>query len=89
MAVPKGTRIGGRKKGTRNKASAAREKQIAESGLTPLDFMLGKLRGKDSTDEDRKWAAEKAAPFVHPRLNAVDFSGSLDITHEKALDELE
>ena len=36
----------GRKKGSPNKVTAAREAEIAASGLTPLDYMLGILRDK-------------------------------------------
>ena len=30
--------------------------------------MLAKLRAEDASEEDRKWAAQNAAPYVHPRL---------------------
>ncbi len=71
----------GKPKGALRKATAVREAEIAASGLTPLQFMLSKLRGEDSTDEDRKWAAQTAAPYVHPRLSQIDanHSGSLDL----------
>ena len=42
--MAKGRKTGGRKKGTPNKITAAREANIAASGLTPLDFMLGVMR---------------------------------------------
>ena len=61
-------RTGGRKKGTPNKASAAREKAIAESGLTPLEYMLETLRDKDGDKADRQWAANAAAPYCHRRM---------------------
>ena len=83
-----GERRGGRQKGTRNKATAAREAEIAASGLTPLDFMLNLLRDKNSSPEDRKWAASTAAPYVHPRLAAVEHSGDMTIKHEDWLDKL-
>ncbi len=37
-------RNGGRKKGTRNKATAARQAEIAASGLTPLELQTRKYR---------------------------------------------
>ena len=44
---PGGSRSGaGRPNGSKNKASAAREKKIAASGLTPLEFMLKCMRGE-------------------------------------------
>lgn len=78
----------GRPPGAANKASVARQAAIAASGLTPLDYMLAMLRDESMPSENRKWAAEKAAPYVHPRLAAIEMSGALNISHEQALDEL-
>jgi hypothetical protein len=71
----------GRPKGSKNKANARREAEIKASGLTPLDYMLSVLRGEESTSEDRKWASQAAAPYVHPRLSQVDarHSGEIDL----------
>ena len=35
--------------------------------MLPLDFMLALLRDETASLADRKWAAERAAPFCHPR----------------------
>src|SRR5262245_40220663 len=64
-------KTGGRKKGTLNKATAARQAAIVASGMTPLDFMLSIMRDEGAATELRLEAACKAAPFVHPRLSAV------------------
>ena len=37
----------GKPKGAKRKATIEREKLIAASGLTPLDYMLNKLRAED------------------------------------------
>jgi hypothetical protein len=87
MAI--GKKTGGRKKGTPNKASAARAEEIAASGLTPLDFMLQVLRDESNPQDVRLDAASKAAPFVHPKLAAIEHSGGMTLTHEEALDELD
>lgn len=79
----------GRKAGTPNKATAERQAAIGASGLTPLDYMLSLLRDEGATKDDRMWAAEKAAPYVHPKLAAIDHTGSLSVTHEAALAELD
>lgn len=79
----------GRTKGTANKASIARQAEIMASGLTPLDYMLEILRDTEAPKDDRKWAAQQAAPFVHPKLAAVEHSGGLTFSHEDALDELD
>jgi len=67
----------GRKPGSKNKASAAREKAIAESGLTPLEYMLSVMRNDETPRDVRLEAARSAAPYVHPRLNSVEHKGDL------------
>src|SRR5262249_5195936 len=39
-----GSKTGGRKRGTPNKATAAKAAAIAASGLTPLDFTIATMR---------------------------------------------
>ncbi len=65
----------GRPRGTPNKATAEREAEIEASGLTPLQHMLNILRDETASKQDRMWAAEKAAPYVHPRLAQQQFKG--------------
>lgn len=69
----------GRPKGVPNKATARREAEVAASGLTPLGYMLKVLRDDTETAERRMWAAQTAGPYVHPRLNAINHSGSIDL----------
>lgn len=83
--MAKGIKTGGRKKGSTNKATAKKAAEIAESGLTPLDYMLSLLRNEPPEDADlqqkiamsamRFEAAKAAAPYVHPRLAAVEHTG--------------
>jgi hypothetical protein len=68
----------GRKSGSPNKATQERQKAVAESGVTPLDYMLNVLQDETAAKEDRMWAAEKAAPYVHPKLAAMTLSGNPD-----------
>lgn len=76
MAGPGGKREGaGRPPGSKNKVSVEREQQIAATGLTPLDYMLATLRDENAGDDKRMWAAEKAAPYVHPKLANVEHTG--------------
>ena len=76
MARPKGSpKLGGRAKGTPNKATAKREAEIAASGLTPLQYMLRIMRDVKKPAEIRFEAAKAAAPYVHPKLAAVEHSG--------------
>jgi hypothetical protein len=52
--------------------------------------MLSVLRNEGNAMDVRLDAANKAAPYVHPRLAAIDHSGTLNLTsHEEALDELD
>lgn len=62
----------GRKAGSPNKATAERQKAIEESGLTPLEYMLTIMRDEAMTPESRFEAAKAAAPYVHPKLAAVE-----------------
>lgn len=78
MPVPKGTRVGGRQKGTPNKATSAKAAEIKASGLTPLDYMLQILRDAALDPAQRLDAAKAAAPYVHPRLASVDLGNKDD-----------
>lgn len=80
MAKAKGSpKTGGRKPGSKNKATKAKEMAIAKAGITPLEFMLGVMKGKriplDVKGIDRMIlqfdAAKAAAPYVHPRMTAI------------------
>jgi hypothetical protein len=85
-----GERRGGRSKGTPNKATAAKVAEVEASGLTPLDFMLSVMRDEGKEPEVRLDAAKSAAPYVHPKLAAIEHSGELHIVnHEEALDALD
>lgn len=80
-----GERRGGRKKGTQNKKNAAVIAAVEESGITPLDYMLNVMRApipegvepevKVAMIGQRFEAAKAAAPYVHPRLTAVEHTG--------------
>ena len=73
MAV--GRKTGGRLKGMPNKATLKREKAIAETGLTPLDYMLAVLRNEDNAPDLRLDAAKSAAPYCHPKLATITHNG--------------
>lgn len=94
MAGNGGKREGaGRPKGVPNKASKARQADVASTGATPLDVLIRGMRfhddlGKRALEQDppdKKAAssafkearefARDAAPFVHPKLAAVEHKG--------------
>jgi hypothetical protein len=70
-------KTGGRKKGTPNKATAAFMAEVAASGKTPLEVMIDNMR-TFYADGDRMAAqecAKDAAPYIHPKLQAIEHSG--------------
>lgn len=76
MATKGGARPGaGRKKGVPNKRTAATTKAVEESGLTPLDYMLGVMRDVLADPARRDDAAKAAAPYVHPKLANIEHTG--------------
>lgn len=73
---PKGIpKTGGRKKGTPNRATAEKAAEIASSGLTPLDYLLTVMRDESVPRPERVDAANKAAPYVHPKLASIEHTG--------------
>jgi hypothetical protein len=69
-------------------ASAAAPALEATAALAPLDYMLQILRDPEASPGERRWAAEKAAPYLHPRLQSVEHGGEVKISHEDALEAL-
>lgn len=99
-----GRRVGaGRKKGaTEMRTREVSNKLAADGQIMPLEVMVRTMRAlwgdaENTTDpvEQRKLQvaacaiAEKAAPFHHPRLAAIEHSGGVTIRHEDALAALE
>lgn len=68
----------GRPKGSRNKVTAKREAEVAQSGLTPLAYMLKVMRDTKVDKARRDEMAKASAPYVHPRLNAVDHGAAIN-----------
>lgn len=81
---------GGKREGAGRKAGSATAKTrevanaAAVAGLTPLDYMLTVLRNEAALPAERMWAAEKAAPYIHPKLTSIEHTGDKDkpIVHE-------
>ena len=80
----------GRKKNSGRAARAAEHaiRVVAKSKKSPLEYLLHVMT--HSPDENRRFeAAKAAAPYVHPRLQAIEHSGEIVSKHEQMLDELE
>lgn len=75
----------GRKPGSPNATTAEQRRAVLESGLSPLDYMLGVMRDPKADEAKRLEAAKSAAPYVHARLSAVEHSGDVGVTFEQFL----
>jgi hypothetical protein len=86
---------GGARKGAGRKKGSATEKtreiadKAAQEGITPLEYMLEVMRSDPPESDDarvmlshaamRFEAAKAAAPYIHPRLAAVEHSGGITV----------
>jgi hypothetical protein len=43
----------------------------AAEGITPIEYMLQILRDENAPEERRSWAAEKSAPYIHPKPQPI------------------
>ena len=76
MAFSKGrVKSGGRQKGTGNKATAKLAAEVAKSGKTPMQFLLDRMRNTKADMAERIECAKAAAPYVHPKLASIEYSG--------------
>jgi len=69
-------------------AKGAGSRKTRAARLSPLDYMLQVLRDPEASPAERKWAAEKAAPYLHPRLQSIEHAGEVALRHEDALEAL-
>lgn len=73
---PKRAKTGGRTKGTPNKRTVFQNlPRRVRRGLTPLEYMLRVMRNGRSGHDRRDDMAKAAAPYMHPRLNAIQHTG--------------
>lgn len=76
-----GTRPGaGRRAGTKAPTTKRRlefSEEATKNGVTPLEVMLSAMRQayKSNNMKDAAGYAKDAAPYVHPRLNAIEHAG--------------
>jgi Family of unknown function (DUF5681) len=62
----------GRPRGSLNKRTRALIEAAEAGGEMPLDFLLRLMRDPREPKSKRLEAAKAAAPFCHPKLNAID-----------------
>jgi len=67
----------GRPKGAASKKSQAIAAAALDEGISPLEVMLNAMRSYASQKDWEKAAffAKDAAPYVHPRLAAIEHTG--------------
>lgn len=73
--MAQGIKTGGRQKGTPNKATSAFVKEIKATGETPLEYKLRVMRDPTVEHDRRDKMAIAAAPFIHPKLAAIEHTG--------------
>ena len=69
-------KTGGRRKGSKNKATLAREKALSDLVVDrkdPVSFFTSIMRNPDAPFEKREAAADRLLPYFHPKL-AIDRS---------------
>ncbi len=79
----------GRKPGSKNQRSREIADRAMAEGITPLEYLLALMRAPADHEDPkvqvareamRFEAAKAAAPYCHPRLQAIERSGSIDTT---------
>lgn len=96
---PGGRRAGaGRKKGSASKKTREIADRAAAEGITPLEFMLAVMRSPSDHQDPkiqagrevmRFEAAKAAAPYIHPRLAAIEHTGGLVVKNAADLTDAE
>lgn len=84
--MAKGIKTGGRKKGSRNKATIARENEINGRRMSPLAYMLKVMRNSKADKDRRDRMGVAAAPYVHPRLNSIQGVPDLPVEVRETLE---
>jgi hypothetical protein len=74
----------GRKKGSLTRKTREIAERAAETGMTPLEVMLGVMKelwdiGSTEAKVQAAKIAKDAAPYIHPSLTSVKHSGGLSV----------
>lgn len=78
---------GGARPGAGRKKSALTIKtrdvaeRLAESGLTPLEYLMSVMTDETNERKERMSAAMAAAPYMHPKLASVEHKGEMNLSH--------
>ena len=74
--MAKGTKTGGRQKGTLNKRTEKLRPPV--DGLMPADFLMSVMRDTDNELSVRIDAAHKVAPYIHPKLSQIEAKQTIE-----------
>jgi hypothetical protein len=88
--LPRRRKTGGRKKGTPNKRTVERNRQLADlkfSGQDPITFFTAIMRDEEAPYEERKYAAAELLPYYHPKLSSIE-ARTGGASHEDRLQRL-
>lgn len=75
----------GRRAGKPNRLTQESVQYAKDTGELPLAYLLRVMRDETAEPQRRLDAAKAAAPYVHPKLSAVQVGAEVRIRHEEAL----
>lgn len=84
-----GSRPGaGRKQGATTKRTREIADRAVAEGISPLEYMLARMRDPEVSDDDRMEMAKAAAPYVHPKLSSIEanLNGDLKLSTPKVIE---
>ena len=88
--MAKGRKTGGRRPGSKNKATLAREKALADlvvDAKDPVAFFSSIMRDETAPFEKREAAADRLLPYFHPKLASIE-ARSGTMSHEDRLEQM-
>lgn len=78
----------GRKKGSCTAKTRELAEKAIESGMSPLEYLLEVMRDVGQDQKDRIDAAKSAAPYIHPKLSAVQIDGDMGLSGELSIKQI-
>lgn len=76
MARGGARRGAGRKKGSASRSNEEARRKAAQTGETPLDYMLRVMRDDKADGNRRDDMAKAAAPYIHAKLSNIEHGGA-------------
>jgi len=88
--MAKGRKTGGRRPGSKNKATLARERALADlvvDAKDPVALFSSIMRDETAPFEKREAAADRLLPYFHPKLASIE-ARSGTMSHEDRLEQM-